>query len=383
MTMRHQIIMFGAMLWAAVGLGQNWIVTTADFQRLDGELRVVDDAGIRVHGDGAERSLPWDQVVSAEQPNVKLASDGPRFVVITRDGQRITGAPVRFADEKLSWRNQLLGVLELPIEEVAGVVLAAGEALPAGGGQEDLVVLANGDQLRGIIESDPESGIAVQQQGTSTKVLWDNVKAIVLARVGGATKPAEAAGGLRIRLADGSICLAQKLHRDGEQLHIQRDAGELKLPLGAIVSVENSGGKVHFLARMEPKESRYAPYVQISDQQPAALKLLDEATVDGRIYRGVIQVRPKTTLTYGSDVDGKVHLRYACARPGEMTDMAVKVLVDGKVVHEKQGVTSAAAGDLVEAPVKVGDTVTIEVDYGRNFDVQDWLWLLEAAFVAK
>lgn len=383
MIMRNEFILFGAMLWAAVGLGQNWTVTTADFQRLDGELKVVDDAGIRVQVGETERPLPWDQVVSAEQPNVKLASSDQRFVVITRDGQRITGAPVRFADEKLSWRNQMLGVLELPIEDVAGVVQTVGEALPASGGQEDLVVLANGDQLRGIIESDPEGGMAVQQQGTSTKVLWDNVKAIVLARVGGATKPAEAAGGLRIRLADGSICLTRKLHRDGEQLHIQRDAGELKLPLGAIVSVENSGGKVHFLARMEPKESRYAPYVQISDQQPAALKVLDEVSLGGRLYRGVIQIRPRTTLTYVSDVDGKVHLRYACAQPGEMTDMAIKVLVDGKVVHEKQDVASGAVGDAVEAPVKVGDTVTIEVDYGKNFDVQDWLLLLEAAFVAK
>jgi hypothetical protein len=123
--------------------------------------------------------------------------------------------------------------------------------------------------------------------------------------------------------------------------------------------------------------------VQIGAQQPVALKVVDEVAVDGRTYRDVIQIRPKTTLAYVSGVDGKVHLRYACVQPGEMTDMAVKVLVNGKVVHEKQGVASGSASDAVEAPVKAGDTVSIEVDYGRNFDVQDWLLLLEAAFVAR
>ncbi len=383
MTMRTGTILIGVVFWAAVCLGQSWTVTTADFQRLEGDLKAVDDAGVRVQVGGAEQALPWAQVVSADHAGVKLVSGGEPFVVITRDGQRIAGAPVRLADEKLSWRNRMLGVLELPIEDVSGIVQAAAGTLPAGGGQEDLVVLANGDQLRGIIESDPDGGMAVQQQGTSTKVRWDNVKAVVLAKVGATTRRDETSGGLRIRLADGSVCQAQKLHRDGEQLHVQRDAGELKLPLGAIVSVENSGGKVRFLAGMEPKESRYVPYVQISDQQPAALKVLDEVTVDGRAYRGVIQIRPRTTLTYVSGVDGKVHLRYACARPGEMTDMDVKVLVNAKAAYEKQGVSSASVSDAVEAPVKVGDTVSIEVDYGKNFDVQDWLLLLEAAFVAR
>jgi hypothetical protein len=380
------MLLVGAGLCVANVAAQTWSVTTADFQRIEGDLKAVDDAGVRVFSNASERTVPWEQLVAAEHPGVKRVGGADPFVVITRDGQRIVGVPVRFADDKLNWRSQMLGVLDLPIEDVAGVTQLAAEALPEKAGQEDLVVLVNGDQLRGIIEPDPEGGISVQQQGaaTPTRVQWDNVKAVVLAQVGNAIKPRPAEPGrLRVRLVDGSVCLANMLHLDADQLHVQRATGELRLPVETIVSVVNDGGKVHFLAGMKPKESQYAPYMQISDQVPTALRVLDEVTADGRVYRGALQLRPKTSLVYTSNVDGRLHLRYACAHPGDLTDMAVKVLVNGTTVHEKQGVSSTTPSDAVEAPVKTGDTVTIEVGYGRNFDVQDWLLLLEAAFVAR
>src|SRR5512133_901351 len=115
--MRTRTILIGVMLWAGAGvtaLAQTWSVTTADFQRLDGDLKAVDDTGLRMQTDAAERALPWEQVVSAEQPRAKLVLGGDPFVVVTRDGQRIVGTPSRFADEKLTWRNQMLGLLELP-----------------------------------------------------------------------------------------------------------------------------------------------------------------------------------------------------------------------------------------------------------------------------
>lgn len=380
--MRITAALLGVLLLAGTGLAQGWSVTTADFQRLEGELKAVDDAGLHVQSAAAERTLPWAQVVSAEQPGARLTLGGDPFVLVTRDGQRIVGTLSRFADEKLSWRNQLLGVLDLPIEEVAGIVQLPSETLPASAGHDDLIVLANGDQLRGIIEADPEGGFVIQQGEKSAKVPWDSVKAVVLAQVGGVSRT-EPAGQLRIRLTDGSACLASKLHRDGDQLHIQRSAGELKLPLSTIVSIANEGGKVRFLAHLEPKEQRYAPYLQVGDQAPVARKVLEEVVVNGRTYRSVIQIRPRAVLSYSAPVEGKLHLRYACASPGEMTDMAVRVLVEGKPIHEKQGVTSASATEAVESAVANGATVTIELDYGRNFDVQDHLLLLEAAFVAK
>ena len=44
---------------------------------------------------------------------------------------------------------------------------------------------------------------------------------------------------------------------------------------------------------------------------------------------------------------------------------------------------SPQAGPAVDLAVKAGDEVRLEVGFGANYDVQDFLLLLDAAFVGQ
>ena len=85
----------------------------------------------------------------------------------------------------------------------------------------------------------------------------------------------------RVRLIDGSVCLANRLHLDADQLHVQRATGELRLPVETVVSVVNDGGKVHFLAGLKPRENP-APL----DDGASAFDLDDGGPLDGRAVAG-------------------------------------------------------------------------------------------------
>ena len=63
--------------------------------------------------------------------------------------------------------------------------------------------------------------------------------------------------------------------------------------------------------------------------------------------------------------------------------MSLRIAAGERVVHEQQNVTGDVGIQVVEASVKRGEKVRIELDYGANLDVQDFLWLLNAAFVAQ
>jgi len=97
----------------------------------------------------------------------------------------------------------------------------------------------------------------------------------------------------------------------------------------------------------------------------------------------VIQIRPRTVLAYSSPVDGKFHLRFAAGNPGKYTNMTLRIAVNGSLVQEISDIRTSDISAAIEAPVKAGDSVQLELDYGLNFDVQDYLWLLDAAFVAQ
>ena len=268
----------------------------------------------------------------------------------------------------------------MALDEVSGWS-AADAAPPAASANEDTVILPNGDAVRGIIEGS-EKGLSVAQGTAITEVKWESVRGVTLAKIG-AGRPVVA--GLRIRLADGSVCLVKSVQLLGDgQLQVERTAGaSLKLPLRIVQSIQNEGGRAQFMARLKPAELTYTPFAQFSEEAPARSERFEQVVLDGRTYRDVIQLRPKTIFTVASPVDGKFHMRYACGKSGQFTDMDVKVSVGGSIVADKKGIRSAKPGSVIEAPVKKGDMVRIEVDYGQNFDVQDFLWLLEAAFVAR
>jgi hypothetical protein len=374
--MKRMPALITVLLLASSAFAQLWSVTTADFRRQDGVLERLAPAGVLLRESGST-NIPWDQIVSLEQKTVRQIRSADRFVLYTRDGQKLKGMPIQLGDENLTWRSSVLGEIRVPLDGVVGWAVAGAEP-PSGGGQEDTVVLQNGDTVHGVIEP-VQGGISLAQGTSTTPITWDGIKSVALAKVGSS---GDSGGSLRLRLADGSTCLASAVELSGERLRIRRgDGSDMEIPAAAVESIQNEGGVVRFIASLKPAEVRYTPYTQISEDPPAGVQRLDQVKIGDAVFGDVIQLRPRASVVVAAPFDGRLHARYACGNAGRYTDMTFKVIVGSSAVFEAKDIRSPEPGPAIDAPVKKGEPVRFELDYGQNFDVQDYLWLIEAAFV--
>ena len=132
--------------------------------------------------------------------------------MMLNDGQRLAGRWVGASEDgqSLLWEHAQLGEMEVPLDRVAQLWhgeagWATLEAPPA----EDVVVLSNGDELRGFIESVDKAGVAMQTARGDEPV---HLPATRMVRVVFANPRARPAEGLHeVHLTDGSRVLASEM----------------------------------------------------------------------------------------------------------------------------------------------------------------------------
>jgi hypothetical protein len=62
-------------------------------------------------------------------------------------------------------------------------------------------------------------------------------------------------------------------------------------------------------------------------------------------------------------------------------DVTVRIKLDDRVAMEKPHVTSGTLSDVIKLDLKDARSLTLEVDYGENYDVQDRLNWIEPALL--
>src|SRR5204863_9220411 len=73
--------------------------------------------------------------------------------------------------------------------------------------------------------------------------------------------------------------------------------------------------------------------------------------------------------------------QYAIDGDQPWADVTVRVKLDDRVAYEKLHVTSNATSDVVKVDLNGAKRLTLEVDYGENYDVQDRLNWIEPALL--
>lgn len=364
-------------LMTATTLAGPWTVVTSDFRQSTGTLERVDASGIALRQRSGVQELPWRDVLLLRQENVAAPAEPEPFVLHLRNGQRLAGRPAAIDADNILWRSGL-GEMKLALESIHGWA-KAGEDLPATT-NEDLLVLANGDTLRGIVDAG-EDGLAVDHGTGVATVKWDAIRSVTLAEIGD-VKPAS--GGLIIKLANGSAMRAKELVSKGAQLLITDSSGQqLPMTFEAVAHIENRAGDTSLLAWQTPEQVSYTPYLAFSDATGPAITMQDELAIGQLVFVNVMRVRPHTILRYTAPADGELHLQYAAAQPGPLTDMTITVRMGENTVVEKTGVNAASPAEPARASVKAGEIVTIDVGYGANFDAGDEMLLLNAAFTKR
>jgi hypothetical protein len=104
-----------------------------------------------------------------------------------------------------------------------------------------------------------------------------------------------------------------------------------------------------------------------------------------RTYARGIGVTPRSRITW--PLDGRqggyqtFRTQYAIDGIAPYADVTVRILLDGKVSHEKKNVTAGQLSPVILVPLNNAKSLTLEVDFGGNYNVQDRLNWIEPALV--
>jgi len=400
MPLRTFAILSTLFLAAAVARAEDaaagWVLTTADFRSAEVTLKSIDASGVHVAGDanqpGSDRVVGMDEFLQLERPmpaSVAAAQQG-KFVLHLAGGDEVAGEPASVRGEQLVWNNAAAGEVRVPMSRAVAIT-RPGQSAPDRRPAEDVVTLANGDAVRGIIAGIEGGKISVQRTDSPDPlaVPVDSVASVQFAATGGAGAAGAASGkrAFRLRLGDGSSLPAATLTLAAGKLSADLGDGKPRpFDLSRVAAIEQVNGPASWLTDRQPAENVYLPYFGTGQDFPARMNLSGDGGRDlrfgGKSFRRGIAVHAYSRLVY--PLDGQfaaLRLQYAVDERMARADMTVRVKLDDKVVHEKQAVRGGTLSPVIFADLGGAKRLTLEVDYGGGTDVQDRLVWLEPALL--
>ena len=378
------------------GGSAGWTLTTADFQTQTVALVSLNDttAVVMPVGGGKKREVAIDQVLELAHAVPTPWTQGLRLNTV--GGDHYLGTPEQKAMEGdvLHWHMAGVGLVSVPLANVESInrdgrpPAATADAKRT----QDRVTLQNGDEVAGIVTGLDAETITLQNDaGQSVSVPVATMQSLVLATTGAAPRQAGERA-FRVALADGSSVSCSKItyapagEVGGEAAFTATPVAAdepVKLRLGQVVSIEQVNGPVVWLAGRTPTASEQTPFLDI--QFPPRMNRTVQGkpiVFAGQSYPHGIGVHSRTVITWPiEDGDKRFRTRFAIDGPLPYANVTVRVLLDGKPAFEKQDVTAGDMSDVVEIDLKQAKTITLEVDYGKGYDVQDRLNWIEPAIL--
>jgi len=378
------ILLFLMSLPSAAIAQSKWTLTSADFQSRQIDLTAIDQAGVHAAaaGDRPAEVKAWADVLSLDRA-IEFSAAG-KYVVWLTDGDHLRGEPGKIEGEAFVFNASSIGMMSIPLRQIAAITRTT-QTAPRERQSDDVVVLANGDTLHGIVSAFADKQLTVQVNGTATPVPFESVSAIYFASMApaAATKPARA---FRVRLADDSVMTAASVKTDDDQLDITlADASTRDIPFASVAAIEQINGPVSWLSSLPPAENIQTPLLQTS--RPARM----DRSVTGkpirfgeRTYTRGIGVAPYSRITWPINPAlgyQAFRTQYAIDGAAPYADVTVRILLDGKAVHESKSFTAGQLSPVIVIPLGSAKTLSLEGDFGANYNVQAHLDWIEPALV--
>jgi hypothetical protein len=361
-----------------------WTLTTADFRTQSAALDSIDAAGVHVSANAGEKVIPFDQFLDLTRPVAVMTPTG-KFLLVLIGDDHISGEPVRIKGNDLIWSNSMLGEIAIPMKRVIALT-RPGSAPPPAQRKEDVVTLANGDSIRGIVADFADGKVSVQADAGNSDVPLTSISQISFSATPGA---AATLNGFRVRFDDGSTIVAESLKLAGEKVELLLRANSaVSVDVGKIAAIEQSNGPVSWLSARPPSENIYIPF--IGSAQTGAAKMnrnwtgLDPIRFGTQEYGRGIGVHSYSRLSWPLDGSYEaLRTLYAIDTKDANTraDVTVRILLDDKVVYEQAHVRAGTLSPVIIQDLKGAKKLTLEVDYGDNMDTQDRLNWIEPALL--
>jgi len=362
-------------------------IRTVDDKVVTGELvRFEPTPAAVVRTEGGQVKLACSDLVAIEirplargvrrvRPTVRLRN-GDLFSAELRGGG---GAALRTA-------SPLFGEARWPLEAIAAIEFSPGRRPEASDeGKLDRLVLRNGEVVEGSVEEFGEKGVKF-----SSRLLGE--LAVDFARIAtiefaAPQKPGPRQAGLVATVfgVDGSRVSGALGGSAGDRVRLRSPFGlTLAVALSQVARVEFAGGRLVYLSDLEPVEVKETPFFDLvwhyrRDRSVDGNPL----RVGGKTFRKGLGVHSRCILTYA--LDGRFK-RFAAVvglddEVGAKGNVDVAVVVDGKKVYERKGLTGRDEPLTVSIPLDGASRLSLVADFGGEFDICDHLDWAEARLI--
>lgn len=330
----------------------------------------------------ADVRLPATRAISLAQPPAAThpASTTNAFVLARTNGERLIGRPGAIAGDALRFKTSLLGEWQVPLASIV-TLTRVGTIGPTAGGTpatQDEIRLTNGDAIAGIVsEATDERVTCKSADGQAVPIEWANVRQLRFAQPPGEPQPGTPT--FRLTLADDSRVAVTDLRMEAGR--VRATAGERSIDVDAttVTRLESLAGSTRLLSDIAPtnasRASFFPRFASPSDGgRTAAIAAQDGAT-------SAIAARPRSTLTWPTAGAAAFHGRYTIPAGLPRADVSIRVLADDRVLFDRQHVRAGEPSVPIDVPLGSAKSITLEVDFGDNYDAQDEFYWLDAALV--
>lgn len=376
----------------STALGQEYSSTYRVLGQPSGKATLIAadaDGTLRFAG-GKEKPLPAADLISWGAP---VEAEGSQ--VLLADGGLLVASYASLRDDRLGVFSSIFGELELPLTQLAFVVLrsptdawrrdAMLQRLLELSGDTDRLVLENGDELTGLLISGEGEKIQLESTlGANAKQTVDVPVESVAAIVFNPALRAKARAASKVAwigLSDGSLVRAETWTLDGNELALTRTGGspwKSTVPQ-AVRFVQPQGGQVHYLSDLPPEAYRHIPY--LTREWPYQLdRTVSGARLraGGRLFVKGVGMHSASRLTFALNreysrfeaelaIDDETH---------GQGSVVVRVFADAEERYRSPIVRSGEPPLAVSVDVSGAQRLSLVVDHadrGDQLDRADWL----------
>jgi hypothetical protein len=164
------------------------------------------------------------------------------------------------------------------------------------------------------------------------------------------------------------------------------DRSARKVPLAGVVSIEQVNGPVVWLSSKPPVENVQTPFLDRPAPARMNRTVLGELIrFGGRTYERGIGVHAYSRLAWEFDAARYKAFRAQYALDGQLpyANVTVRIKLDERVAHEVKDFRAGAISPLVVLDTRGAKRITLEVDWGDTYDVQDRFNWIEPALLKE
>lgn len=317
--------------------------------------------------------------------------------VVLPDGGLLSPDAVAADKDKLSIDSATFGTMKLPLDSLAGIVFHPPadrqahdrllDRLTGAKGQNDRLLLDNGDELIGFFEGIEGDAVRLKTDSGPVDVKLDRAAALIF-NPALRRKPTVEANSPRIwaGFADGSRLLATRLTVEGNAVQLTAAGQSFSTKRQDLVFLQPVGGRATYLSDLQPADYRQTPYLDLAwpyqrDRNVTGGRLRS----GGQMFLKGLGVHSAARLVYS--LEGRAVRFEALAGIDDSTQGAgsvvFRVLVDGQERFTSPVLRGGDAPMPVSVDLSGARTFELLVDYADRADVLDHADWLEARIVGS